>query len=143
MVSFRNSNLKYFNQFPWWFSSKEFTCNAGGMGWISGSGRSPGKGNGYSLQCSCLENSMDRGACWTTVLQFMGLQRVGQDGEVAHTHTIQYPELSGLKDDFRCNQSFSAPLSLSLCLSLSLSLSHTHTHTYTHHFPRDGGKEAY
>ena len=30
-------------------------------------GRSPGEGNGYSLQYSCLENSMDRGASWVTV----------------------------------------------------------------------------
>ena len=32
---------------------------------IPGSGRSPGEGNGQSLQYSCLENSMDRGA-WRT-----------------------------------------------------------------------------
>ena len=31
------------------------------------SGRSPGEGNGYPLQYSCLENSMDRGAWQTTV----------------------------------------------------------------------------
>ena len=31
-------------------------------------GRSPGKGNGYPLQDSCLENSMDRGAWHATVL---------------------------------------------------------------------------
>ena len=31
-------------------------------GSIPGSGRSPGKGNGYLLQYSCLENLMDRGA---------------------------------------------------------------------------------
>ena len=31
------------------------------------SGRSPGEGNGNPLQCSCLENSMDRGAWQTTV----------------------------------------------------------------------------
>ena len=30
-------------------------------------GKSPGGGNGNPLQCSCLENSMDRGAWWTTV----------------------------------------------------------------------------
>jgi len=30
-------------------------------------GRSPGEGNGYPLQYSCLENSMDRGAWWATV----------------------------------------------------------------------------
>ena len=35
---------------------------AGGPGSIPGLGRSPGEGNGYSLQYSCLENSMDRGA---------------------------------------------------------------------------------
>ena len=35
---------------------------------VSGSGRSTGAGNGYPLQySSCLENSMDRGACWATV----------------------------------------------------------------------------
>ena len=36
-------------------------------GSIPGSGRSPGGGHGSPLQCSCLENSMDRGAWWTTV----------------------------------------------------------------------------
>ena len=36
-------------------------------GWIPGSGRSPGRGSGYPLQYSCLENPMDRGAWWATV----------------------------------------------------------------------------
>ena len=40
------------------------------------SGRSPGERNGYSLQYSCLENSMDRGAWW---LQSIGLRRVGNN----------------------------------------------------------------
>ena len=31
------------------------------MGSVSGSGRSPGGGNGNPLQYSCLENPMDRG----------------------------------------------------------------------------------
>ena len=31
-------------------------------------GRSPGGGHGNPLQCSCLENPMDRGAWWATVL---------------------------------------------------------------------------
>ena len=35
--------------------------SAGNAGSISGSGRSPGEGNGYPLQYSCLENSKDRG----------------------------------------------------------------------------------
>ena len=47
-------------------SGKE-SCNAEDPGSIPGSGRSPGDGNGYSLQYSCLENSMDRGVWWATV----------------------------------------------------------------------------
>ena len=42
-------------------------ANAGDVGLISGSGRSPGEGNGSPLQYSCLENPMDRGACGLTV----------------------------------------------------------------------------
>ena len=41
--------------------SRESACKAGDLGSIPGSGRSPGEGNGYPLQYSCLENSMDRG----------------------------------------------------------------------------------
>ena len=37
------------------------TCNAGDLGLIPGSGRSPGEGNGNPLQYSCLDNSMDGG----------------------------------------------------------------------------------
>ena len=37
------------------------------VGWIPGSGRSPGGGHGSPLQYSCLENPMDRGAWQTTV----------------------------------------------------------------------------
>ena len=39
---------------------KESVCMAGDLGLIPGSGRSLGEGNGYPLQYSCLENSMDR-----------------------------------------------------------------------------------
>ena len=37
------------------------------MDFIPGLGRSPGGGNGNPLQCSCLENPMDRGTWWATV----------------------------------------------------------------------------
>ena len=37
------------------------------VGLIPGSGRSPGGRNGKPLQYSCLENPMDRRACWVTV----------------------------------------------------------------------------
>ena len=46
---------------------KASACNAGDLGLIPGLGRSPGEGNGYPLQYSCLENSMDGGAWWATV----------------------------------------------------------------------------
>ena len=41
---------------------KDSAYNVGDPGSIPGLGRFPGKGNGYLLQYSCLENSMDRGA---------------------------------------------------------------------------------
>ena len=47
--------------------SKGSACNGGDLGLIPGSWRSPGEGNGNSLQYSCLENSTDRGAWWITV----------------------------------------------------------------------------
>ena len=46
---------------------KASACNAGDLGSIPGSRRSPGEGNGNPLQCSCLGNPMDRGAWWATV----------------------------------------------------------------------------
>ena len=46
---------------------KESTCNAGDLGSIPGSERSPGEGNGNPLQYSCLGNPIDRGA-WRAVL---------------------------------------------------------------------------
>ena len=48
-------------------AGKESACNAGDLGLIPGLGRSPGEGNGYPLQYSGQENSMDRGAWWATV----------------------------------------------------------------------------
>ena len=48
-------------------NGKESACNAEGLGLITGSGRSSGERNGYLLQYSCLENSMDRGAWQATV----------------------------------------------------------------------------
>jgi len=46
---------------------KETTCNAGDLNLILGLGRSPGEGNGNSLQYFCLGNPMDRGTFQTTV----------------------------------------------------------------------------
>jgi len=46
---------------------KAFACMKETWHEIPGTGRFPGKGNGYSLWYSCLENPMDRGTWWTTV----------------------------------------------------------------------------
>ena len=53
--------------FPGGSDAKESACNVGDLGSIPGSGRFPGEGNGNPLQCSCLENPMDRGAWRATV----------------------------------------------------------------------------
>ena len=42
-------------------------ANAGDVGSIPGSGRSPGEGSGSPIQYSCLGNSIVRGAWWATV----------------------------------------------------------------------------
>ena len=47
--------------------SKDSARHAGDLGLIPESGIFPGEGNGYPLQCSCLENPMDRGAWWAAV----------------------------------------------------------------------------
>ena len=47
--------------FPGGSHGKESTCNVGDLSSTPGSGGSPGERNGYPLQCSCLENVMDRG----------------------------------------------------------------------------------
>ena len=47
--------------FPGGSDYKESACNVGDLGSVSGLGRSPGEGNGNSLQYSCLENPMDGG----------------------------------------------------------------------------------
>ena len=53
--------------FPGGSVVKNPPTNAGDMGLIPESGRSPGEGNGKPLQYSCLGNSMNRGVWWTTV----------------------------------------------------------------------------
>ena len=62
--------------FPHSSVGKESACNAGDLGSIPGSGRSPGEGNGNSLQYSHLENPIDRGTWWAIV---HGVARVGHD----------------------------------------------------------------
>ena len=59
--------LKNISDFPGGSDGKASACNVGDLGSIPGLGRSPGEGNGNSLQYSCLEKSMDGGAWQATV----------------------------------------------------------------------------
>ena len=62
--------------FPAVSVGKESACCAGDPGSVPGLGGSPAEGNGNPLQCSCLENPMDRRAWWVAV---HGVARVGHD----------------------------------------------------------------
>ena len=53
--------------FPGGSDGKESVCNAGDLGSVPGLGRSPGVGNGKTLQYSCLENPMNKGTWQATV----------------------------------------------------------------------------
>ena len=61
-MRFLVNNLSIYMGFSGGSDSKESACNTRDLGLIPESGRSPGEGNGYPLQYSYLENSMDRGA---------------------------------------------------------------------------------
>ena len=54
--------------FPGGSNSKESAYNAGDPDSIPRSGRSPGEGNDYALQYSCLKISVDKRASWATVI---------------------------------------------------------------------------
>ena len=70
---FLRDGILVFKGFPGGAEVKASACNVGDLGSIPGSGRSPGEGNGNPLQCSCLENLMDRGAWW----ELGGLESTG------------------------------------------------------------------
>ena len=57
--------------FPGGSDGKESACNAGDLGSIPGSGRSPGEGIGNPLHYSCLENPTDREA-WQAIVHGVG-----------------------------------------------------------------------
>ena len=97
------------------------------LGLIPGLGRSPGEGNGNSLQHSCLENPMDGGAWWATVqfsrsvvsdsLWYQGLQHARPPclsptlGVYSNSCALNWwchPTISSSVVPFSCPQSFPA-----------------------------------
>ena len=81
---------------------KNLAANAGDADSISGSGRSPGGGNGNLLQYSCLENSMDRGAWWAEV------HRIAKSWTQLSTHTHTHTHTH--------TQEMSVPLNFRFCI---------------------------
>ena len=65
--------------------SKESAYSAGDPGLFPGSERSPGEGNGNTLQYSCLENPMDRGVSWATVYRVTELDMTER---LTHTQNL-------------------------------------------------------
>ena len=59
--------ISYSSKLAVWFLAQMVDNPSTVQGLITGSGRSPGEGNGKLLQYSCLENPMDRGACQAAV----------------------------------------------------------------------------
>jgi len=75
-----------------WLSGKESACPAGDVGLILGSGRSPGEGNGNSLQYSCLGNPMDRRATVHGVTKevdtTLATEHQEEEGNVSSTRSL-------------------------------------------------------
>ena len=82
-------------------AGKESTCNVGDLGSIPGLEKSPGEGNGYPLQCSGLENSMDYvlvsliaqlakniPAMQQTLVRFLGEEGLLEKGQATHSSSI-------------------------------------------------------
>ena len=67
LVSGDSDTYMNFRYSDTYMNFKASACNAGELGSIPGLGRSPGEGKGNPLQCSCLDNSMDKGARWATI----------------------------------------------------------------------------
>ena len=60
--------------FPGSSEVKASACNAGDLGPVPESGRSPGEGNGNPLQYSCLENPME-GEVWKATVHGVAMSR--------------------------------------------------------------------
>ena len=112
---------------------KNLPANAGDVtdvGLIPGLGRSPAGGHGNPLQCSCLENPMDRGAWWAAVHRIAKsvtqLKQLSTHARMhIHTHkytytyTFKYQLPSKLDEVVRgTNIRGVTPLCLALCKAL-------------------------
>ena len=84
--------------FPAGSHGKESACNAGNLGLIPGSGRSPVGGNGNPLQYSCLENPTDRAAWRATVHEVTKSQTQLSDFTSLHFKACMYLFVQGFSN---------------------------------------------
>ena len=85
----------YVDGLPRWCSGKESASQRRRLSHVSSipvSGSSPGGGNGNLLQGCCLENPMDRGACWATV-HGVAKSRTWLSTHILRNHCI--PQVTG------------------------------------------------
>ena len=59
LINVSENSLEIFKSFPGDSEGKESDSRVGDLGLIPELERTPGEGNGYPCQSSCLENSMD------------------------------------------------------------------------------------
>ena len=97
---------------PWWLSGKESSCQCRGCGLIPRPGRSPGEGNGYPLQYSCLENPMDR-AAWQAAVHGDQSQTWLSDSTI-NSRGIFYPQVYIFMWSFITHLGFSVMLFISM-----------------------------
>ena len=120
--SYKKKNLATW--FPGDSDGKEFVCNAGDMSSILGSGRSPGEGNGYPLQYSCLGNPTDRGT-WQAMVHAVAkeldmTQHLNNKSSkmLLSTKTFFHPFLLNSRSSLQSMTILLAPLSSILVLFL-------------------------
>ena len=87
-----------------WLSGKESACQAGDMGSIPESGRSPGEGNGKPLGYSCLKNPMERGV-WQATVHRVARSRIRlSDQTTTNTFLEQHKRSAIFSINFRAVQ---------------------------------------
>ena len=80
--------------------SKESACNVGNQGLIPRLGRFPGERNGPPHQYSCLENSMDIGACQVIVHEVAKSQTILSNKHTQSSQAVDQFNLQVLKIQF-------------------------------------------
>ena len=80
----------FFSGFPGGQVVKNLLANGGDLDLIPGSGRSPGEGNGNPLHCSCLVNSMSRGA-WRAAIHGVAESWTWRSDQTTTTTAIFQP----------------------------------------------------